>query len=103
VTRISTEKGRRHLWLWLTKRTHIMRQFAEEIGGLPGNVCAMTTVTGRDALHRVDELRQTKAACRGLSIVPLWERIPPESFDLTGIDWLILAGESGGSWTFDLA
>lgn len=103
VTHLSTEKGRRHLWLWLTKRPHIMRDFAEEIGGLPGNVCAMTTVTGPDALNRVDELRQIKASCRGLSVEPLWERIPPESLDLTGIDWLILGGESGGSRTFDLA
>ena len=59
-----------------------MRDFAEQIGGLPGNVCAMTTVTGPDALHRVEELRQTKASCRGLSIEPLWECIPPESLDL---------------------
>lgn len=99
----STDKGRRHFWLWLTKRPHIMRDFAEEIGGLPGNVCAMTTVTGPDALHRVDELRQTNAACRGLSVEPLWERIPPESLDLSGIDWLILGGESGGTRVFDLA
>jgi protein gp37 len=103
VTHLSTEKGRRHLWLWLTKRPHIMRDFAEEIGGLPGNVCAMTTVTGPDALHRVDELRQIQAACRGLSVEPLWERIPPQSLDLSGIDWLILGGESGGTRTFDLA
>jgi protein gp37 len=95
ATHLSTDKGRRHLWLWLTKRPHIMRHFAEEIGGLPENVCAMTTVTGPDALHRVDELRQTKAACRGLSIEPLWERIPPEDLDLTGIDWVIVGGESG--------
>lgn len=103
VEHFFTDKGRRHLWLWLTKRPHIMRDFAEEIGGLPGNVCAMTTVTGPDALHRVDELRQTKAACRGLSVEPLWERILPESLDLTGIDWLILGGESGGTRVFDLA
>ena len=103
VTHLSTEKGRRHLWIWLTKRPHIMRDFADEIGGLPGNVCAMTTVTGPDALHRVDELRQIRASCRGLSVEPLWERIPPESLDLTGIDWLILGGESGGTRTFDLA
>lgn len=63
----------------------------------------MTTVTGPDALHRVDELRQIKASCRGLSIEPLWERLPPESLDLNGIDWLVLGGESGGIRTFDLA
>ena len=103
VTHISTDKGRRHMWLWLTKRPHTMSRFAEEIGGFSENVCAMTTVTGLESLHRVDELRQIKAPCRGLSVEPLWERIPPELLDLTGIDWLILGGESGGTRTFDLA
>lgn len=103
VGHISTDKGRRHLWLWLTKRPHIMRSFAEETGGLPENVCAMTTGTGPDYLHRVDQLRQINASCRGLSVEPLWERIPPVSLDLDGIDWLILGGESGSTRTFDLA
>ena len=32
---------------------------------------------------------------RGLSIEPLWKRIPPADLDLEGIDWVILGGESG--------
>ena len=97
---ITSEKGLRHLWLWLTKRANLMREFSARVGGLPPNVCAMTTVTGPETLHRVDELRHVRAACRGLSIEPLWKRIAPCDLDLTGIDWLILGGESGsGSLT----
>lgn len=92
---IQSEAGKRHLWLWLTKRPERMAEFAEEIGGLPDNVCAMTTVTGPDALERIDELRNVKAACRGLSIEPLWARIPPKRLNLAGIHWVIVGGESG--------
>lgn len=95
ITNVSSEKGLRHLWLWLTKRPAIMAAFAERIGGMPVNMCAMTTVTGPKTLGRVDQLRKVKAPCRGLSIEPLWNRIPPEDLDLTGIDWVIVGGESG--------
>ena len=92
---IETKSGKRHLWLWLTKRPEHMRDFADSIGGFPANVCAMTTVTSLETLHRVDHLRQVDAPCRGLSIEPLWERLPPRRLDLTGIDWVIVGGESG--------
>jgi hypothetical protein len=32
---------------------------------------------------------------RGLSIEPLWARIPASKLDLAGIDWVIVGGESG--------
>ncbi|MBX3739942.1 MAG: DUF5131 family protein [Akkermansiaceae bacterium] len=94
---MKSEKGSSHLWLWLTKRPGSMAALAAEIGGLPSNACAMTTVTGGDPerLKRIDELRSVEASVKGLSIEPLWERIPPEKLDLTGIDWVIVGGESG--------
>ncbi len=94
---IQSEDGERHLWLWLTKCPSIMAKFAEEIGGFPPNVCAMTTLTGPDrtSLKRLADLKKVKASIKGLSIEPLWERIPPEQLDLEGIDWVILGGESG--------
>jgi protein gp37 len=95
IANVSSEKGLRHLWLWLSKRPAIMAAFANHVGGMPVNLCAMTTVTGPKTLGRVDQLRKVKAACRGLSIEPLWDRIPPEDLDLTGIDWVIVGGESG--------
>jgi protein gp37 len=97
MAHITSAHGSRHLWLWLSKRPLNMRDFAERIGGMPDNVCAMTTVTSTKTLHRVDKLRQVKAACRGLSIEPLWERIPPEKLNLDGIDWVIVGGESGNA------
>ena len=74
-----------------------MAKFSEEIGGFSPNVCAMTTVTcaAPDNLKRVDDLRMVNAHIRGLSIEPLRERIPPESLDLKGIDWVVVGGESG--------
>ena len=95
IDSVNSVKGRKHLWLWLTKRPLYLRDFAQQVFGLPSNVCAMTTLTGLDTLYRVDELRQVRAECRGLSVEPLWERIPPEKLDLQGIDWLIVGGESG--------
>jgi protein gp37 len=94
---ITSEDGKRHLWLWLTKRPGTMAQFAEEIGGFPENVCAMTTLTGpdEDSLKRLADLKMVKAHIRGLSIEPLWDRIPLSKLNLKGIDWVIVGGESG--------
>lgn len=92
---IRSPHGQRHFWLWLTKRPDRMARFGERIGGFPGNVCAMTTLTGPDKLSRIDQLREVPAAVRGLSVEPLWERIPPRDLDLQGISWLIAGGESG--------
>ena len=94
---INSDDGKLHLWLWLTKRPEHMARFAEEIGGFPSNVCAMTTLTGPDerSLKRLADLKEVKAAVRGLSIEPLWDRIPPNKLNLKGIDWVIVGGESG--------
>ena len=89
-----TPEGQRHLWLWLTKRPEVMRQFADSIGGFPLNVCAMTTVTSAQTLSRIDTLREVNAAVRGLSLEPLWGPLAND-IDLTGIDWVIVGGESG--------
>jgi protein gp37 len=94
---IESDEGQRHLWLWLTKRPGTMAKFADQIGGFPENVCAMTTLTGPDDenLGRLAAIKSVKAAMRGLSIEPLWDRIPPSALDLDGIDWVIVGGESG--------
>lgn len=44
-------------------------------------------------LPRIDELRATSAAVRLLSVEPLLEDLG--TLDLTGIDWVIVGGESG--------
>jgi protein gp37 len=95
IAPIRSPQGQRHFWLWLTKRPDRMARFGERIGGFPQNVCAMTTLTGLDKLHRIDELREVQASVRGLSVEPLWERIAPDNLNLDGISWLIVGGESG--------
>ncbi len=40
-------------------------------------------------------LLSVDARIRGLSVEPLWERIPPPKLKLKGIDWVIVGGESG--------
>lgn len=102
---IKSPKGLRHLWLILTKRPHLMAKLADSLGGLPANVCAMTTVTCPGTLFRVNQLRRVKSAVRGLSIEPLLEEFEPSTLNLEGIDWVILGGESGSLdivSTFDL-
>lgn len=95
IPAIASPEGSRKMWLWLTKRPKNMAAFAERLDGLPQNICAITTITSRETLYRVNDLRTVKASSRGLSIEPLWERIPAEDLDLTGIDWVIVGGESG--------
>lgn len=49
--------------------------------------------TRRHGLPRIDHLRHAPAAMRFLSIEPLLEDLG--AFDLAGIDWVIVGGESG--------
>jgi protein gp37 len=44
-------------------------------------------------LFRIDHLRETPAYIKFISFEPLLE--PITDFDLTGIDWVIVGGESG--------
>lgn len=93
-----SELGRRHLWLWLTKRPENMAEFASRIGGLPDNICAMTTVTSANTLSRVNSLRDVDCHIRALSVEPLWSPIA-DDLDLSSIDWVITGGESGAMAT----
>ena len=53
----------------------------------------MTVENRCHGLPRIDALRRTGAAMKFLSIEPLLEDLG--KFDLTGIDWVIVGGESG--------
>jgi protein gp37 len=98
ITNVTSENGKRHVWLWVTKRPKQMAKFASWLAekGIPwpDNLVAMTTVTSADTPYRVNDLREVPAKMRGLSVEPLWEEI---TLDLTGIDWVIVGGESGAS------
>jgi hypothetical protein len=62
---------------------------------IPFNVWIGTSVGVKKTKDRIDVLRSLPAAVRFLSIEPLLEDLG--ELDLTGIDWVIVGGESGGS------
>jgi protein gp37 len=65
------------------------------------NVWLGTSIELDKHTDRADALRDTPAAVRFISAEPLLGPLP--SLDLTGIDWLIIGGESGpGSRALDL-
>ena len=57
------------------------------------NCWAGTSIENADHIGRADALRDAPAAVRFISAEPLLG--PLASLDLTGIDWLIIGGESG--------
>ena len=94
-----------HVYQVLTKRAKRMRRWVsrqlEPIGGAcpsrpkpPPHVWLGVSVEDRKhGLPRIDELRETPAAVRFLSIEPLLEDLGYIS--LRGIHWVIVGGESG--------
>ncbi len=57
------------------------------------NVALGVSCEDRASLHRLDDLRQTPAACRVLSAAPLLEDLG--ELNLEGIGWVIVEGETG--------
>lgn len=86
-----------HVYQVLTKRAEQMRElvsrkhhYLEELS----HVWLGVSVEDRQyGIPRIEELRQTPAAVRFLSIEPLLEDLG--ELNLTGIDWVIVGGESG--------
>jgi protein gp37 len=78
----------------LTKRPQNIAQYlpADWGRGYP-NVWLGTTAEDQKRKTRIDELRDTSAAVRFISAEPLLEDLG--EVDLTGIDWVIVGGESG--------
>jgi len=58
-----------------------------------GNVWLGTSIENDEYVGRADALRAAPATTRFLSLEPLLGPLP--SLDLTGIDWVIVGGESG--------
>jgi protein gp37 len=96
--------GRRHVWIWLTKRPTRLAEFSDwmiEEHGVewPANVWVMTTVTGQRSLRRIEALARvaerspTKPEVRGVSFEPLLE--PVRLGELVRLfNWGIVGGES---------
>lgn len=81
-----------HRYQILTKRAERM---AEYFGtrSVPNNVWLGVTVESQSSRFRIDYLRNLPASVKFLSCEPLVEDLG--GLDLTGIDWVIVGGESG--------
>ncbi len=88
------EKANWHIFQILTKRPHRMTYFTREIykKTLP-NVWLGTSIENDKVLHRLKELKKTKAKIRFISFEPLLG--PVGKVNLRGIHWAIVGGESG--------
>ena len=90
------ERADWHTFQVLTKRSSLMRNFLRK---RYGNECGPlhmwfgVSVEDGTKLSRVRHLQQAPAGVRFLSIEPLIG--PVGKFDLDGIDWVIVGGESG--------
>ena len=86
-----------HVYQVLTKRAAYMSKLCRsELSDLCSRRHIWLGVSVEDVkygLPRIDMLRDTPAAMRFLSIEPLLEDLG--QLDLTGIDWVIVGGESG--------
>jgi protein gp37 len=81
-----------HTYQVLTKRSGRLRE-ADEFLDWPLNVWAGVSVENSDYTFRVDDLRETGAHVKFLSLEPLLGPLPKMSLD--AIDWVIVGGESG--------
>jgi protein gp37 len=81
-----------HIYTILTKRSQRMRGLAPYLEWLP-HIVAGVTIESDKYRSRLDDLKTVPAQMRYLSLEPLLGRI--EKLDLTGIDWVIVGGESG--------
>ena len=81
-----------HTFQILTKRSHHLRLLAESLCW-PANLWMGVSVENESVLHRVLDLQQIPSAVRFLSCEPLLG--PLQQLPLSGIDWVIVGGESG--------
>lgn len=81
-----------HRFQVLTKRADRLAELDPSLEW-PANVWMGVSVENSDHLDRIDDLRQTGAKLKFLSLEPLLGPLP--QLNLHGIDWVIAGGESG--------
>lgn len=86
------ERCPQHTFQILTKRPQIAADYSPDLPW-PRNVWMGTSVESAEVTHRIAHLRRTAARIKFLSVEPLLGPIP--RLPLTGIDWVIVGGESG--------
>ena len=86
------KKTPQHRYQILTKRAERMSEYFST-REIPANVWLGVTVEAKSSIQRIDCLRNLKASVKFLSCEPLVEDLG--KIDLSGIDWVIVGGESG--------
>jgi protein gp37 len=90
------ERATWHTFQLLTKRSSLMRDYLRDRYGkhrAPPHIWCGVSVEDARAKSRISHLRAAPADLRFLSIEPLIG--PLGEIDLSGIDWVIVGGESG--------
>jgi protein gp37 len=85
-------KANWHQFQILTKRHERLLELSPQIPWAP-HIWMGVSVESQEYVHRVDYLRKTAAHLKFLSVEPLLG--PITDLDLSGIDWVIVGGESG--------
>lgn len=85
-------RARHHVFQILTKRSENLLRLSDDLPWSE-NIWMGVSVEKEKYLGRVDDLRKISARIKFLSLEPLLG--PITKIDLTGIDWVILGGESG--------
>ena len=86
------ERAYWHTFQVLTKRSERLLELSPQLQW-PKNVWMGVSVETMKYRFRIDDLRQTGAAIKFLSLEPLLGPLP--DLDLRDIDWIIVGGESG--------
>lgn len=81
-----------HIFQILTKRSERLLELSSAIEWTE-NIWMGVSVENAKYIYRINHLRKTGAALKFLSLEPLLGPLP--DLDLSGIDWVIVGGESG--------
>ena len=90
------ERADWHTYQVLTKRSTLMRNYLRRrygSGNGPRHIWCGVSIEDQQAMSRLTHLQDTPASIRFLSLEPLIGPLGPLNF--TGIDWVIVGGESG--------
>jgi len=85
-------QSRWHIFQVLTKRAERLSELTSKLTWTP-NIWMGVTVENETVTDRIDHLRQTGAHIKFLSMEPLIG--PVSNLNVSGIDWVIVGGESG--------
>jgi len=85
-------KAHWHTFQVLTKRPKRLAKLADKLNWTD-NIWMGVTVEANEYVERVDYLRDCPAKIKFLSLEPLIDSV--DKLDYTGIDWVIVGGESG--------